>query len=163
MVSRILLAPHTLLLASGLGTILLTIGCGVLAIKLRRLAHWYMAWRNPAVAASQRLLASKRQPMIGAVGPAVGGATEVAPVSLVSIIFSGVGINRALQTGFFIVGALGFIRLMWALLVSHRITYPPQSVSFLHQSAAEFSASAFVLIFCELPGFCRLVIAFFGD
>eukprot|EP01052_Picozoa_sp_SAG31_P031965 SAG31_NODE_3452_length_4253_cov_10.720270_3_plen_245_part_00 len=115
--SRVLLAPHTLLLASGLGMVVLTTCCGMVAIKLRRLAHWYVAWRDPAVAANQRMLASKRVPMVGAVGPAVGGATELAPPSLLSIIFSGVGLSRALQTGFFFVGALGFVRLMWALLV----------------------------------------------
>lgn len=50
---------------------MLTIACGFVAIKVRRLAQWYVAWRDPAVAANQRLLASKRQPLIGAVGPAV--------------------------------------------------------------------------------------------
>ena len=61
------------------------------------------------------MLATKRQPMIGAVGPAVGGHV-LAEHTLVSVLFGRVALSTVLKTGFFCVGALGFVRLMWALL-----------------------------------------------
>ena len=58
---------------------------------------------------------ARRRPLVGAIGPAVGGGAAAAP-SLMQALFGRVPLTACVRTGFFVVGALGFIRLMWALL-----------------------------------------------
>ena len=58
---------------------------------------------------------ARRRPLVGAIGPAVGGGAAASP-SLMQALFGRVPLTACVRTGFFVVGALGFIRLMWALL-----------------------------------------------
>jgi hypothetical protein len=58
-ISRILLSPHLLLVASGTATALLALVFGSLVTKLGHVAHWYVGWRNPSLAAGQVRCQSK--------------------------------------------------------------------------------------------------------
>ena len=52
---------------------------------------------------------ARRRPLVGAIGPAVGGGAAAAP-SLMQALFGRVPLTACVRTGFFVVGALGFIR-----------------------------------------------------
>ena len=90
---------------------------------------------------------ARRRPLVGAIGPAVGGGAAASP-SLMQALFGRVPLTACVRTGFFVVGALGFIRLMWALLFIRRESsrempkwrYSPYS-QYFHRAAVHLSLS----------------------
>ena len=57
----------------------------------------------------QQLLAARRRPLVGAIGPAVGGGAVPIP-TLAEALLGRVPLAACARTGFVCVGALGFIR-----------------------------------------------------
>lgn len=60
-------------------------------------------------AQDQQLLAARRRPLVGAIGPAVGGGALPIP-TLAEALLGRVPLAACARTGFVCVGALGFIR-----------------------------------------------------